>query len=153
MEIQLRERTVQLTLICSSIVLYDQSFPRKYSFPICVCLSQSVPNKPKIRSVVMEVASLEWVKCVAWAQLRVCCIFVACGAAMSNHWHLNLKSAPKGTWILSVLHGLMQSIDTVGVSNFTLINQCKNTNTLADVLFLISILLSLLVVYICILMK
>lgn len=59
MEIQLRERTVQLTLICSSIVLYDQSFPRKYSFPICVCLSQSVPNKPKIRSVVMEVASLE----------------------------------------------------------------------------------------------
>lgn len=60
---------------------------------------------------------------------------------MSNHWHLNLKSAPKGTWILSVLHGLMQSIDTVGVSYFTLINQCKNTNTLADDTdFLISIL-------------
>lgn len=107
----------------------DQSFLHTYSFHTGVRLSQWVPNKPKICSVVVKAASLEWVRSVAWAQLHISCIFVACGAAMSNRWHLIWKSTP-GTWILSILLGSTQSIKLLGVSYVTPIIHHKNANTL-----------------------
>lgn len=136
----------QLTALLCCLQIQDCSIHSYFSFydtirrvlPPQIFLSHLSlffsPNKPKVCSVVMEAASLEWVKSVAWAQLCISCIFVACGAAMSNRWHLILKSTPKGTW--SVLHQLVQSINLEGISYVTPIFQCKMPDTCCSVLLI-----------------
>lgn len=93
------------------VVLYDRSFPHKYFFHICGSLSQLVPNKPKICSVVIKATLLVWVTSVAWTaavhQLYFCRLWCSHVKPLASY----SKVYAKGTWSLEYIKLSMNIID------------------------------------------